>query len=224
MRAGAFGLTLVDAMPGLAVDAQRLRPKTATPIGGLSGPALKPIALAAVYQVARAMPDVPVMGVGGISTGLDAVEFLLAGASAVEVGGKIYIAGSYNSVVALLEYDPATRTYSRKTDLPGTRYAFFFGGIDNRVYVAGGDNGGMWPDSMLGDLHEYNPSTNAWTLKSAAMPMANAYGASASAKRRFFAIGGWADDYTTTFAYHPESDSWETLARMPSPSWPGSAS
>jgi dihydroorotate dehydrogenase (NAD+) catalytic subunit len=91
VRAGAFGLTLVDAMPGLAVDAQRLRPKTATPVGGLSGPALKPIALASVYQVARAMPEVPVMGVGGISTGLDAVEFLLAGAWAVQIGTAMLV-------------------------------------------------------------------------------------------------------------------------------------
>jgi dihydroorotate dehydrogenase (NAD+) catalytic subunit len=78
-------------MPGLAVDAQRLRPRTATPVAGLSGPALKPIALAAVYQVSRAMPDVPVMGVGGISTGLDAVEFLLAGAWAVQVGTALLL-------------------------------------------------------------------------------------------------------------------------------------
>lgn len=91
VRAGAFGLTLVDAMPGLAVDAQRLRPKTATPVGGLSGPALKPLALAAVFQVARAMPEVPVMGVGGISTGQDAVEFLLAGAWAVQVGTAMLV-------------------------------------------------------------------------------------------------------------------------------------
>jgi dihydroorotate dehydrogenase (NAD+) catalytic subunit len=91
VRAGAFGLTLVDAMPGLAVDAGRLRPRTATPIAGLSGPALKPIALAAVFQVARAMPDVPVMGVGGISSGTDAVEFLLAGAWAVQVGTAVLV-------------------------------------------------------------------------------------------------------------------------------------
>jgi dihydroorotate dehydrogenase (NAD+) catalytic subunit len=91
VRAGAFGLTLVDAMPGLAVDAARLRPKTATPVAGLSGPALKPLALAAVYRVARAMPDIPVMGVGGISNGTDAVEFLLAGASAVQVGTALLV-------------------------------------------------------------------------------------------------------------------------------------
>lgn len=91
VRAGAFGLTLVDAMPGLAVDTARLRTRTATPVAGLSGPAVKPIALAAVYQVSRALPEVPIMGVGGIANGEDAVEFLLAGAWAVQVGTALLI-------------------------------------------------------------------------------------------------------------------------------------
>ena len=91
VRAGAFGFTLVDAIPAVAVDAARLRTRTATPVGGLSGPAIKPIALAAVYQVARALPDVPIMGVGGISSGEDAVEFLLAGAWAVQIGTALLI-------------------------------------------------------------------------------------------------------------------------------------
>lgn len=91
VRAGAHGLTLIDAVPGLAVDAERLRPRLAAPIGGLSGPAIKPIALAAVYRVARALPNVPIMGVGGIWTGEDAVEFLLAGAWAVQVGTVLLV-------------------------------------------------------------------------------------------------------------------------------------
>jgi len=91
VRAGAHGLTLIDAVPGLAVDAERLRPELAAPVGGLSGPAIKPIALAAVYRVARALPNVPIMGVGGISTAEDAVEFLLAGAWAVQVGTALFV-------------------------------------------------------------------------------------------------------------------------------------
>ena len=91
VRLGAHGLTLIDGVPGLAVDAERLRAKLAAPVGGLSGPAIKPIALAAVYQVARALPDVPIMGVGGIATGADAVEFLLAGAWAVQVGTALLV-------------------------------------------------------------------------------------------------------------------------------------
>ena len=91
VRDGAHGFTLIDAVPALSVDADRLRPRLAVPVGGLSGPAIKPIALAAVYRVARAMPDVPIMGVGGISTGEDAVEFLLAGAWAVQVGTAMLV-------------------------------------------------------------------------------------------------------------------------------------
>lgn len=91
VRDGARGLTLIDAVPGLAVDAAGLRSKLAGPIGGLSGPAIKPIALAAVYRVARALPEVPIMGVGGVATGEDAVEFLLAGASAVQVGTAMLV-------------------------------------------------------------------------------------------------------------------------------------
>ena len=91
VRAGAHGLTLIDAVPALAVDADRLRPELAAPVGGLSGPAIKPIALAAVFRVARALPNVPIMGVGGISKAEDAVEFLLAGAWAVQVGTAMLV-------------------------------------------------------------------------------------------------------------------------------------
>jgi dihydroorotate dehydrogenase (NAD+) catalytic subunit len=91
VRAGAHGLTLIDGVPGMAIDAQRLRPRLASAIGALSGPAIRPIALAAVFRVAQAMPDVPIMGVGGIATGEDAVEFLLAGAWAVQVGTAMLV-------------------------------------------------------------------------------------------------------------------------------------
>jgi dihydroorotate dehydrogenase (NAD+) catalytic subunit len=91
VRLGAHGFTLIDGVPALAVDADRLRTRVASPAASLSGPAVKPIALAAVHRVARALPDVPIMGVGGISTGDDAVEFLLAGAWAVQVGTAILV-------------------------------------------------------------------------------------------------------------------------------------
>lgn len=91
VRAGAHGLTLIDGVPALAVDARRLKPRLSTPIGALSGPAIKPIALASVFQVAQALPDLPIMGVGGITTGEDAVEFLLAGAWAVQVGTAMLV-------------------------------------------------------------------------------------------------------------------------------------
>jgi len=91
VRAGAHGVTLVDGLPGLAVSAAHLRPKLATPVGALSGPAIKPVALAAVVQVAQAMLDLAIVGVGGISSGGDAVEFLLAGAWAVQVGTAMLV-------------------------------------------------------------------------------------------------------------------------------------
>ena len=89
VRAGAFGFTLVDAIPALAVDASRLRTRTATPVGGLSGPAVKPIALAAVYQCYRAT-GLPIVGMGGIATGRDALEFLAAGASSIALGTVLF--------------------------------------------------------------------------------------------------------------------------------------
>ncbi|MBV8951834.1 MAG: dihydroorotate dehydrogenase [Actinobacteria bacterium] len=84
--AGATGLTLINTVMGLAVDAQRRRPVLGAGGGGLSGPAIKPIALRVVADVARELPSVPIVGTGGVMTGLDAVEMLLAGASAVGVG------------------------------------------------------------------------------------------------------------------------------------------
>jgi len=91
VRAGAHGLTLIDGVPGLSVDAASLRPRLSAPVGALSGPAVKPIALASVFRVAQALPEVPIMGVGGISNGEDAVEFLLAGAWAVQVGTAMLV-------------------------------------------------------------------------------------------------------------------------------------
>ena len=88
--AGADGVSLVNTLLGMAIDAETRRPKLARIVGGLSGPAIKPVALRMVWQVARAVA-VPVIGVGGIMTGEDAVEFLLAGASAVQVGTANFV-------------------------------------------------------------------------------------------------------------------------------------
>lgn len=84
-QAGADAVSLVNTFIALAIDARRRRPQLGAGFGGLSGPAIKPIALRMVYQVARAV-RLPVIGLGGISTGEDVAEFLLAGATAVEVG------------------------------------------------------------------------------------------------------------------------------------------
>lgn len=86
LAAGADALTLVNTFRALSVNAKTRRPSIATGFGGLSGPAIKPLALRLVWEVHRAFPQVPLVGIGGISSGTDAVEFLLAGASAVQVG------------------------------------------------------------------------------------------------------------------------------------------
>jgi len=86
LDAGADGLTLVNTLLGFAVDASTRRPHLGAGGGGLSGRPLKPVALRVVRDVARAFPGTPIIGTGGVSTGEDAVELLLAGASAVGVG------------------------------------------------------------------------------------------------------------------------------------------
>ena len=82
---GADAVTLINTFPATAIDVHARRPALGWGSGGLSGPALKPIALRMVYQVASAL-DVPIIGCGGIMTGVDAVEYLMAGARAVQVG------------------------------------------------------------------------------------------------------------------------------------------
>ena len=83
--AGADAVSLINTITGMAIDARTRRPVLANVTGGLSGPAIKPVALRMVWQVARAV-SIPVVGMGGVMTGTDAAEFLIAGASAVMVG------------------------------------------------------------------------------------------------------------------------------------------
>lgn len=82
---GADSLSMINTLLGIAIDAEKRRPVLSTITGGLSGPAVKPIALRMVWQTAQAV-KVPIIGMGGIASATDAIEFLLAGASAVEVG------------------------------------------------------------------------------------------------------------------------------------------
>lgn len=87
---GADAVSLINTLLGMAIDAETRRPKLARVVGGLSGPAIKPVALRMVWEVARAV-QIPVVGMGGIATGVDAVEFLLAGATAVAVGTSNFV-------------------------------------------------------------------------------------------------------------------------------------
>jgi dihydroorotate dehydrogenase (NAD+) catalytic subunit len=101
--AGADAVSVANTVYGLAIDARRRRPVLANGTGGLSGPAIKPYALYLVYQVAQAV-SIPVIGVGGVMSGLDAVEFLLAGASAVQLGTALMIdPTSWQRVTAEIE-------------------------------------------------------------------------------------------------------------------------
>jgi dihydroorotate dehydrogenase (NAD+) catalytic subunit len=88
--AGADALTAINTIRGLAIDIHTKRGKIANRTGGLSGPALKPIALRMVWELSRAV-SIPIIGIGGVGTWQDAVEYLLAGASAVQVGTASFV-------------------------------------------------------------------------------------------------------------------------------------
>ena len=82
---GADAVSLINTLLGMAIDVERRKPMLSIGTGGLSGPAIKPVALRMVWQVAKAV-KIPVVGLGGISTAIDAVEFLMVGATAIEIG------------------------------------------------------------------------------------------------------------------------------------------
>jgi dihydroorotate dehydrogenase (NAD+) catalytic subunit len=88
---GADAVSVINTITGMAIDPRTRRPRLATIFGGLSGPAIKPVALRMVYQIHRAALGICICGIGGIQTGLDAVEFFLAGASTVQVGTQNFI-------------------------------------------------------------------------------------------------------------------------------------
>ena len=88
--AGADSVSLINTMLGMAIDAERRKPILSTVTGGMSGPAVKPVALRMVWQVAKAV-KIPVIGLGGICSATDAIEFLLAGASAIQIGTANFI-------------------------------------------------------------------------------------------------------------------------------------
>lgn len=87
---GADAVSLINTLMGMSIDVERMRPHLSTITGGLSGPAVRPVAVRMVWQVAKAV-NIPVVGLGGIMNGRDAMEFILAGASAIEVGTANFI-------------------------------------------------------------------------------------------------------------------------------------
>ena len=116
---GADGITLINSVQALDVDVERRRPVLSNGLGGLSGPAIRPIALRMVWQAARAV-SLPICGVGGIATGEDAVKFLLCGATAVQVGTQNYLDPAAAAAVADgIEAYAAREGFARVRDLTG---------------------------------------------------------------------------------------------------------
>jgi len=120
VEGGADGLSLINTVLGMGVNIETKQPLLARGIGGLSGPAIKPIALAKVWQVARAV-SVPIIGIGGIMTWRDVVEFLIVGATAVEVGTLSFVEpeGPVKILTGLQQYC-LEKGITKITDLVGT--------------------------------------------------------------------------------------------------------
>jgi len=121
--AGADGLSLVNTLRGLALDRRTLRPTLARGSGGYSGPALKPVALAAVYACAAAV-EIPIVGMGGVRSGLDALELIAAGASAVALGTVLFAdPGAAVRVRAELAAELAARDLGHPLDARGLAHS-----------------------------------------------------------------------------------------------------
>ncbi len=117
---GSDSVSLINTLMGMAVDLDKKRPMLGNVTGGLSGPAIKPVALRMVYQVAQAV-SIPVIGIGGITSAQDALEFLLAGATAVEIGTANFVNPAVGAeiVTGIRDY-LELRNYEKVTDFIGS--------------------------------------------------------------------------------------------------------
>ncbi len=103
------GVSLINTLLGMKIDIHKRRPVLANNTGGLSGPAIKPVAVRMVYQVAQAV-NIPVLGMGGIINGEDAIEFMLAGAKAISIGAGNFM-NPYTSVNTVKEIEEYMKKY-----------------------------------------------------------------------------------------------------------------
>ena len=101
LDAGADGVALINTVLGMVIDIDSMRPKLAGKTGGLSGPAIRPVAVRAIFQVREAFPNIPIIGMGGVVSGRDALELVLAGANAVSVGTATF--GNPKAVIKVKE-------------------------------------------------------------------------------------------------------------------------
>ena len=107
---GADGVSLINTLLGMKIDIEKRRPVLANNTGGLSGPAIRPVAVRMVYDVAKAV-DIPILGMGGIVKGEDAIEFMLAGASAISIGAGNFI-DPYTSLNVISEIETYMQKYN----------------------------------------------------------------------------------------------------------------
>jgi dihydroorotate dehydrogenase (NAD+) catalytic subunit len=120
VSAGADGLSMINTLLGMVIDTDTMRPHLAGLTGGLSGPAIKPIAVRCIWQVREALPGVPIIGMGGVRTGQDALELILAGASMVSVGTTLFHDPSACvRILRELEEELTVRGVQRLVDMVG---------------------------------------------------------------------------------------------------------
>ena len=120
VAAGADGLSLINTLLGMAIDTRTMRPVLGGLTGGLSGPAIRPIAVRCIWQVRQALPDVPIIGMGGVRTGRDALELIAAGAAMVSLGTVIFHdPGACDRVTRELADELARAGLDRLTDAIG---------------------------------------------------------------------------------------------------------
>jgi dihydroorotate dehydrogenase (NAD+) catalytic subunit len=123
VSAGADGLSLINTLLGMVIDTNSMRPVLAGLTGGLSGAAIKPVAVRCVWQVRQALPGVPIIGMGGVMTGRDALELILAGASMVAVGTAIFHDPSACARIAReLDDELSSRGIERLSELVGAAH------------------------------------------------------------------------------------------------------